>query len=122
MAGLACRRCDACRKLVMVSDRGDVETVGAARGVGRDRDGTDRAVCSCGMLVAWPKKTTVSTGPTIVEEGELANAHPRYGSICNEIGHDPLNEPMVDRQGGRMTTVYNACRRCGAVYATENRV
>jgi hypothetical protein len=122
MGGIASRRCDSCRKLVMVSDRGDVETVGAARGVGADRDGTDRAVCVCGMLVTWPKKVGAAVLPKVAGEGALANAHPRHGDICKEIGHDPLNEPMDDRQGGRLVTIHNVCQRCGVVYAIESHV
>ena len=74
------------------------------------------------MLVAWPKKSAAFVSPTIIGEGALANAHPRYGSVCAEVGHDPLNEPLGGRQGGRIVTVHNVCQRCGVVYAIESYV
>ncbi len=120
MAGLASRRCDACRELVMVSDRGRVLTVGAARGVGSGHDGDDRAICPCGTLVSWPRPTTLRTdGPVITPDGALAQAHPRHLETCMSRGHDPLHTSVPPGATGRVVTYQNVCKRCGLVFAVD---
>jgi hypothetical protein len=116
MGGLAFRRCESCRQLAMVSDRGTVLTVGPAQRV-EARDDVDRAVCICGNVVAWPKKP--DTTPTVIPSGVLADAHPKYGPICEVRGHDPMNGPPAAGGSGRLVTLQNICKRCGVVYAVE---
>lgn len=103
----------------MVSDRGDVETVGAARSL-VGQDDVDRAVCVCGSVVSWPRKTAdVQDLPTVIPSGALASAHPRHLATCIRDGHDPLNGLATSRESGRLVTVQSVCTRCGFVYATE---
>lgn len=118
MGGIATKRCESCRKLVMVSDRGDVETVGSARSVAT-RDGIDRAICVCGGLVSWPRPPGSGSSVPDMPAGMLALAHPRNLGVCARDGHDPLNGVPVSAGAGRAVPTQLVCKRCGTLYAIE---
>jgi hypothetical protein len=120
MGGLASRRCDACREVALISDRGVVKTVGATRAMGSDRDGTERAICPCGTVVEWPRKQSAVNEDE--QAGPLAGANPARFATCAVEDHVPLVNMPSPGSGGRVVTTQNICIRCGLFYGKDQRV
>jgi hypothetical protein len=65
VSGTVVRRCRECRRRVLISDHGEVDTIGAARIVSVDGNGDLTVLCPCGETLVWqrerPMEVTSST-------------------------------------------------------------
>lgn len=56
MAGVSTRRCPACGRVVLVADRGTVQTVGETRYVETRPNGDCVYRCICMELIVWQRE------------------------------------------------------------------
>ncbi len=61
MSGQVVRRCAACRKPVLLADRGSLHTIDTTRIVSIDPEGDATVLCPCGQTFVWQRERAMQS-------------------------------------------------------------